>query len=55
MVKDIKEVKECPDCGSKNLRYNEKRHQVICGDCGLIYEPLAPKLEKKFEKAHGIK
>jgi len=55
MIKKIKEITECPDCGSTNLMYNEEKQQVICKDCGLIYEPLAPKEEKKYERAHGMK
>jgi ribosomal protein S27E len=51
MIKNIHQVKECPECGSKNIRYDEEKNQVICEDCGLIYEPMAPKVEKKFEKA----
>lgn len=51
MTKNIRQFKECPECGSTNLRYEEYRNQIVCGDCGLIYEPLVPKEEKKFEKA----
>jgi len=49
---DITEIKECPDCGSINIKHNEEKQQVICLDCGLIYEPLSPDLEQKFETAH---
>ena len=49
MVSNIKEITECPDCGSTNLVYNEEKSQVICKDCGLIYEPLTPKEEKKYD------
>ena len=51
-ITDIHEIKECPDCASQNLVYNEERQQVICRDCGLIYEPLAPGLENQVETAH---
>ena len=54
MIKDIKEVKECPECGSTNIIYNEKKQQVTCRDCGMIFEPMAPETEEKFEKAAGI-
>jgi len=50
----VHDIKECPDCASQNLVYNEERQQVICRDCGLIYEPLAPEMEKKFEVSHGM-
>lgn len=52
-AKDIHSIKECPDCASQNLVYNEERQQVICRDCGLIYEPLAPEMEKQFAVSHG--
>jgi transcription initiation factor TFIIIB Brf1 subunit/transcription initiation factor TFIIB len=55
MIKSIKEIKECPECGSDNISYNEKKQQVVCKTCGLIFEPLAPDAEKKFEKASGLK
>lgn len=51
---DIRSIKECPDCASQNLIYNEERQQVICRECGLIYEPLAPEMETKFEVSHGF-
>jgi len=51
---DVYDIKECPDCASQNLVYNEERQQVICRDCGLIYEPLAPEMEKQFEATHGM-
>ncbi len=55
MIKDIHKIKECPDCGSRNIKYNDKTNQVLCRDCGLIYEPMAPEAEKKFEKTHNLK
>lgn len=51
---DIHNIKECPDCASQNLVYNDERQQAICRDCGLIYEPLAPEIEKRFEATHGM-
>ena len=54
MIKDIHEIKECPDCASMNIIYGETRNQVICKDCGLIFEPFfteTPALaEKKVKK-----
>ncbi|MBW2965679.1 hypothetical protein KY342_01090 [Candidatus Woesearchaeota archaeon] len=55
MIKNIKEVKECPECGSDNIVHNERKQQVICKACGLIFEPLPPEGEEKFEKAAGLK
>ena len=54
MIKDINEVKECPECASTNIIHNDKKQQVICRDCGMIFEPMAPEREEKFEKAAGI-
>ena len=42
---------ECAECGSKRVHYNKKTQQIICKDCGAIFEELTPKEEKKFEKA----
>lgn len=54
MIKDIHEVKECPDCAGTALVYVKSRDQVICKDCGLVYEPLTPESEKVFEVTHAI-
>jgi ribosomal protein S27E len=51
---DIYSIKECPDCASINLVYNEERQQVICRDCGLIYEPMAPELQTQFGATHSF-
>lgn len=51
-AESIYDTKECPDCASQNLVYNEERQQIICRDCGLIYEPLAPDVEKQFKSSH---
>jgi len=53
-IKDIHEIKECPECASINIVYNESKQQVICKDCGLIYQPLTPKEQEKFERVSGI-
>ncbi len=34
------DVRECPDCASHNIVYSEVREQIICHDCGLIFEPF---------------
>ncbi|MBW2977963.1 hypothetical protein KY331_03905 [Candidatus Woesearchaeota archaeon] len=54
-IKNIKEVKECPECASVNITHNEKKQQVICRACGLIFEPLTPDFEEKYEEIAGIK
>lgn len=54
MIRDIHEVKECPDCGSDNIHYSDSRDQIICRDCGLIFEPLVPEDEETFESTHSL-
>jgi len=46
---------ECAECGSDNVNYVERTQQIICKECGAIFEELAPEDEKKFEKAHDQK
>ena len=55
MVKDIHEIKECHECGSVNVIHNEKRQQVICKDCGMIFQNMAPARAEQFEKAAKFK
>tara|TARA_Y100000310_G_scaffold152263_1_gene151771 strand:- start:2376 stop:2543 length:168 start_codon:yes stop_codon:yes gene_type:complete len=55
MTKSLKDLDACPDCASANIIKKEDKNQLICKDCGLIYEPLGPKLQKKFDKSHGMK
>lgn len=55
MIKNIHQLKECPDCSSTNISYDDKEDQIVCNDCGLIFEPMAPPAEKSFEKAHKLK
>ena len=54
MIASVSEVTECPDCASTNIRKSQIREQVICKECGLIFEPLAPEMEEKFEKTHNL-
>ena len=54
MIKDIHNVKVCPECGSDQITHNDKTQQVVCRTCGMIYEPMAPKREEQFKKVAGI-
>ena len=54
MIRDIREIKECPDCASSNIVHNLEREQVVCRECGLIYEPLTPAEEDIFEQTHDL-
>ena len=50
MLTNIYEVKACPECSGANLSYLNERDQVVCRDCGLVYEPLTPKEERRLER-----
>ena len=49
---DTKDIKECPDCASTNIIHETFRDQVICRDCGLIFEPLTPQVQAQYDRAH---
>ncbi len=53
-MKNVCDLRECPDCASGNVICDNDREQLICKDCGLIFEPLAPEEEESFEKTHKI-
>ncbi|MEK6961311.1 MAG: hypothetical protein AABX47_09140 [Nanoarchaeota archaeon] len=55
MIASIYEVRECPECSGTNLSYLEERDQVVCRECGLVYEPLTPSEDKKLVKTSGSK
>ncbi len=38
----LQSIKECPDCASENIVHSTMRDQVICKDCGLVFEPFTP-------------
>ena len=52
--KERKRRKECPDCGSGNIMFDPETEQLICQDCGLIFEELPPDLEKKYEEVDAL-
>lgn len=54
MLKSVQDFRECPDCASTNIVHSLNREQLICKDCGLIFAPLAPGEEERFEVAHGL-
>ena len=51
---ELKDVKQCPECGSDDIVYNEKKDEIICKSCGAIFSELTPEMEKKFEKASDV-
>lgn len=54
MISNIQDVKECPQCGSLDLVYRQAQEQVVCKECGMIFEPLLPQEEEEFERVAGI-
>ncbi len=54
-MEDLQKIKECPDCASTNILHSQIRDQVICRDCGLIFEPLVLDVESKLEKNRRLK
>ena len=55
LVKDVSEIKECPDCASLNIVHGRERDQVICKDCGLIFEPMIPLEGKALVEVASVK
>jgi len=49
-TKSVKRRKDCPDCGSFNIIFDPETEQLICQDCGLIFEELPEDIEKKYEQ-----
>lgn len=46
------DIKECPDCAGTNVGLVQDKDQLVCRECGLIFEPLG--LEEKQVKTHGL-
>ena len=51
---EIKRRKDCPDCGSFNITFDPETEQLICQDCGLIFEELPSDIEKKYDEVDLI-
>ncbi len=45
----MKEVLRCPECLSHNIVYDNKRGDIICGNCGLIIDRIYEAPIKKAE------
>ncbi len=50
----LQNISECPDCASENIVHSTMRDQVICKDCGLVFEPFAA-IERPAGAAHARK
>ncbi len=51
----LEHIQECPDCASQNIVHGAMREQIICRDCGLIFEPLAPATAARAAFAKKVK
>jgi len=40
----------CAECGSDNVIYDREKDQIICQDCGAIFEELTPEEEEEYEE-----
>jgi len=38
--RSVRRRKACPDCNSRNITFDTETEQLICQDCGLIFEEL---------------
>ncbi|MFC1723592.1 TFIIB-type zinc ribbon-containing protein [Nanoarchaeota archaeon] len=38
--------KECPDCDSVNLVFDAEMQQVMCQDCGSLFDEVVEKKRK---------
>jgi ribosomal protein S27E len=46
--KSVSRRKECPDCGSDNIVFDPETEQLICQDCGSIFEELPEDQAKAY-------
>ena len=44
-----KRRKACPDCGSADIMFDTDTQQLICHDCGLLFEELVESDEESDE------
>jgi len=48
-INEVKRRKECPDCASMNIVFEPENEQLICQDCGSIFEELPPGIGRKYD------
>ena len=51
---ELSKLKNCPECGSDNVKYVKEEDALYCNDCGEVFRELTPEQEKKFEKVSDI-
>jgi ribosomal protein S27E len=49
VARNVKRRKDCPDCGSINVTFDPETEQLICQDCGLIFEELPEDMAKPYQ------
>lgn len=54
MAINLKKVRACPECGSDDIAYNDKRKEILCKSCGLIFTELTPEQEKKYREVSDV-
>ena len=42
--------KACPDCGSGNILFDAEIEQVICHDCGQLFQELPPEMKREMDE-----
>ena len=52
---DPKNLRICPDCGSRNIRFDSGEDALVCSDCGLIFEELTKEEQERFDRLHNLK
>ncbi|MFC1741145.1 TFIIB-type zinc ribbon-containing protein [Nanoarchaeota archaeon] len=48
--RESKRRKDCPDCGSVNILFDADTEQIICHDCGLMFEEIPPEFAKRYDE-----
>lgn len=51
---ELKDIEQCPACGSSNIIYDEKRDEIACQDCSEMFAELTQEMEKKYEEASDV-
>jgi transcription initiation factor TFIIB len=48
------DASKCPECGSENIGFNEKRAEFFCRDCGFVLMDNIPVVEARHGKAESV-
>ena len=50
----LKDLKQCPECGSDKVVYKKVDDEIVCRECGAITSELTPELEEQLENASEV-